>query len=155
MTGGAELAATILDGLNRHDLRGVAALYADGAQVHPDGWHEAVDVPTWHAAFELILASFPDLSLTPEHIAAASDAVLLEVRLNGTNTGPFHLGDLDRLVLRTDAERLPPTGRAVDITGAVVLETADGLVTAERHYWRLLDTLAQLGLVERDVLQGA
>lgn len=155
MTGGAELAATILDGLNRRDLRGVAASYGDGARVHPDGWREAVDLPTWHAAFGMLLTSFPDLALTAEHVAAGSNAVILEVRLTGTNTGPFHLGDLDRLVLRTDAERLPPTGRAVDITGAVVLETAGGLVIAERHYWRLLDSLTQLGLVEDEVLQRA
>jgi hypothetical protein len=30
----------------------------------------------------------------------------------------------------------------------VVLEIADGRVTAERHYWPLVDALVQLGLVE-------
>jgi hypothetical protein len=34
-----------------------------------------------------------------------------------------------------------------------MLETAGGLVTAERHYWRLLDTLTQLGLVQSTPLQ--
>jgi hypothetical protein len=29
----------------------------------------------------------------------------------------------------------------------VVLEVADGQVTAERHYWPLLDGLVQLGLI--------
>ena len=72
----------------------------------------------------------------------------MELRLTGINTGPFHLGDIDRLVLGTDAERLPPTGRAIDISGVVVLETAGVLVAIERHYWQLLDTLRQLGLVE-------
>ncbi|HET9421582.1 MAG TPA: nuclear transport factor 2 family protein, partial [Nocardioides sp.] len=96
MTGGAELAATILDGLNRRDLPSVAASYADGARVHPDGWHEDVDVATWLDAFRMILTSFPDLALTAEHVAVGSDAVILEARLTGTNSGPFHLGDLDR-----------------------------------------------------------
>jgi hypothetical protein len=150
-----ELAARIVDGLNGRDLPRAATAYADDARVHPDGWHGAVDVPTWHAAFEQILTSFPDLELTTEHVAVGSDAVILELRLTGTNSGPFHLGDLDRLVLGTDAERLPPTGRSIAITGTVVLEIAGGLVTAERHYWRLLDTLTQLGLVEREVLVRA
>ena len=35
----------------------------------------------------------------------------------------------------------------MDITGTVVLEVADGQVTAERHYWPLVDTLVQLGFV--------
>jgi len=65
---------------------------------------------------------------------------LLEARLTGINTGPFTLGEADRLVLGTQAETLPATGRAIDITGAVVLEVAGGRVTAERHYWPLVDT---------------
>lgn len=147
MTRGSELAASILDGYNRRDLRHVASSYTPDARVRPDGWHEAVDVPTWLAAFELMLTSFPDLTLIAEHVAVGPHAVMLEARLTGTNTGPFYLGDLDRLVLGTGAECLPPTGRRIDVSGSVLLETAGGLVAAERHYWRLLDTLTQLGLV--------
>jgi hypothetical protein len=53
------------------------------------------------------------------------------------------------------------TGRAVVMCGVVVLEIADGQVTAERHYWPLANTLVQLGLIgsppgpavrERDVV---
>jgi hypothetical protein len=72
---------------------------------------------------------------------------LLEARLTGTNIGPFTLGETDRLVLGTQAETLPATGRPIDITGTVVLEVADGQVTAERHYWPLVDSLVQLGLL--------
>ena len=82
-----------------------------------------------------MLQSFPDLQLHPRNLAADDRVALLEARLTGTNTGPFTLGETDRLVLGTQAETLPATGRAIDITGAVVLEVADGQVTAERHYW--------------------
>ena len=93
-----------------------------------------------------MLQSFPDLHLHPRNLAADDRVALLEARLTGTNTGPFILGETDRLVLGTQAETLPATGRAMDITGAVVLEVADGQVTAERHYWPLLvDALVQLG----------
>jgi hypothetical protein len=59
-------------------------------------------------------------------------------------------------VLGTQAEALPATGRAIDICGVVVLEIAGGRVTAERHYWPLVDTLVlQLGLVEPRQAQPA
>lgn len=73
----------------------------------------------------------------------------LEARLTGSNTGPFILGDTDRLVLGTRAEKLAATGRVMDIIGVVVVETDGSRVTAERHYWPLVDTLKQLGLVGR------
>jgi len=155
MTSGAELAATIVDGYNRRDLRRVAASYTPRARLHPDGWDEVVDLPTWLSAFEMVLTSFPDLTFTTEHVAVGDDLVIMELRLTGTNSGPFHLGDVDRLVLGTDAERLPPTGRAIDISGIVVLETAGDLVATERHYWKLLDTLRQLGLIENEPLARA
>jgi SnoaL-like polyketide cyclase len=152
MSRGAALVAELLDALNRREWARVAASYTPGARVRPDGWHEEVDVPTWHAAFARIVTSFPDLVLAAQHVAVGDGAVIAELRLTGTNRGPFHLGDLDRLVLGTDAERLPPTGRSVDITGTVVLRTSGDLITSERHYWRLLDTLTQLGLVDADLL---
>jgi hypothetical protein len=148
MSGRAGLVAPLLDGYNRRDLARVASWYTPDARIHPAGWDAAVDVPTWLAAFRMILTSFPDLELIPEHVATAEDLVILEARLTGTNSGPFHLGDLDRLVLGTDAERLPPTGRAIDISGTVVFQTTGDLVAAERHYWKTVDSLTQLGLVE-------
>ena len=86
-----------------------------------------------------MLQGFPDLQLHPRNLAADDRVALLEARLTGTNTGPFPLSETDRLVLGTQAETLPATGRAMDITGAVVLEVADGQVTAERHYWPLVE----------------
>jgi hypothetical protein len=87
-----------------------------------------------------VLQSFPDLQLHPRNLAADDRVALLEARLTGTNTGPFTLGETDRLVLGTQAETLSATGRAIDITGAVVLEVADGpgdgraaLLAAGRH----------------------
>jgi ketosteroid isomerase-like protein len=143
----AALIDRMVDSYNRHDTEALAPCYAPDARVHPAGRPEAVDAGTWLAAFGLVLQSFPDLQLHPRNLAADDRVALLEARLTGTNTGPFTLGETDRLVLGTQAETLPATGRAMDITGAVVLEVADGQVTAERHYWPLVDTLVQLGFV--------
>jgi len=142
------LVAGLVDGFNRRDLRRLTSSYTPHARVHLAGWHEAVDVATWLSAFQMMLESFPDLTLTPEHVASGDDVAIVEARLTGTNLGPFHLGDIDRVVLGTDAERFPPTGRAIDITGTVVFQTIGDLVLSERHYWPLVDTLAQLGLVD-------
>jgi hypothetical protein len=93
------------------------------------------------------LTTFPDLRLHPRNLAAEDRVALLEARMTGTNTGPFPLSETERLLLGTQAETLPATGRATDITGVVVLEVAGGRVTAERHYWPLVDGLVQLGLI--------
>ena len=143
----ATLIDRMVDSYNRHDTEALAPCYTPHARVHPAGRPEAVDAKTWLAAVGLVLQSFPDLQPHPRNLAADDRVALLEARLTGTNTGPFTLGETDRLVLGTQAETLPATGRAMDITGAVVLEVADGQVTAERHYWPLVDTLVQLGCV--------
>ena len=82
-----------------------------------------------------MLQSFPDLQVRPRNLAVDDRVAILEASLTGTNTGPLSLGETDRLVLGTQAETLPATGRSMDIRGAVVLEVADGLVVTERHYW--------------------
>jgi len=81
------------------------------------------------------------------HLAATERSVLAEVTLVGTNSGPLHLGSVDRLLLNTDAERVPPTGRGLRMAGVVVLDIADGLIAAERQYWPSAEPLVQLGLL--------
>jgi ketosteroid isomerase-like protein len=144
--GTVALVDRMVDSYNRHDLDDLGACYAPGARINL-GWPEDVDPAGWLAGFGQFLTSFPDLKVHPRNLAASGRVAILEARLTGTNTGPFTLRETDRLVLGTQAETLPATGRAIDITGAVVLEVADGQVTAERHYWPLVDTLVQLGFV--------
>jgi hypothetical protein len=144
----AALVDRMVDSYNRHDTDALAPCYTANARVHHAGWPEAVDAETWLALFGgPLLTTFPDLQLHPRNLAADDRVALLEARLTGTNTGPFTLGETDRLLLGTQAETLPATGRAIDLCGVVVLEVADGRVTAERHYWPLVDTLVQLGLI--------
>jgi SnoaL-like domain len=143
----AALVDRMVDCYNRHDPEALAACYAPDARVHPAGWPEAVDAGTWLAAVPVIFTTFPDLRLHPRHLAADDRVALLEARMTGTNTGPFPLSATERLLLGTQTTTLPATERTTDITGVVVLEVADGRVTAERHYWPLVDGLVQLGLI--------
>ena len=144
---GIELMDGLIDAHNRRDVDALRSCYAPGAGVHMDGWDQAIDLPAWISVHEALRGSFPALVLRRETSAAADGFMLAEVRMTGTNTGPLHPSTADRLVLRTDVDALPPTGRVMDVVGVVVLDVADGKVTAERHYWPAVDQLVQLGLV--------
>lgn len=143
----AALVDRMVDSYNRHDIDALAVCYAAGARVNGGGWPEDIDVTGWLAGLGTIIGSFPDLQLHPRNLAADGRVAMLETRMTGTNTGPYVLGEIDRLILGTQAETLPATGCTMDITGTVVLEVADGRVTAERHYWPFTQVLVQLGLV--------
>lgn len=143
----AALVDRMVDALNQRDSHALAACYAPDVRIHLAGWPEPIDAETWSAAFSLVLQSFPDLQVHKRNLVTDDRSAALEARLTGTNTGPFHLSETERLVLGTQAETLPATGRSIDITGVVVLEIAGGQVIAERHYWPLIDGLVQLGLI--------
>ena len=143
----AALVDRMVDGYNRHDIDALAACYAPDARINAAGWPEDIDVTSWLAGLGAIIGSFPDLQLRPHNLVTDDRMAMLETRMTGTNTGPFVLGEIDRLILGTQAETLPATGRAMDITGTVVLEVADDRVTAERHYWPFAQVFVQLGLV--------
>jgi len=132
---------------NRHDSVALAACYAPGATLHMDGWVEPVDVPTWTMVMDGVRQSFPDLTLRRESATSGDGVTMAEVRMAGTNTGPLLPSTTDRLILHTDVDALPPTGRVMDVVGVVVLEHTTGQVTAERHYWPAVAGLVQLGLV--------
>lgn len=145
----------ILDAHRRRDLSDLAGCYHPDATVHPAGWPEPVDIGTWCGGLPLLWRSFPDLDLRALGLADGGALAAVEIRMTGTNTGPFVLNDIDRLILDTDALELPATGRAIDVTGVVTLQVA-GLVTAERHYWPMVEGLVQLGLARpRPVPDGA
>jgi len=144
---GAELMDRLIDAHHVRDDDALASCYAPGATVHMDGWEKPVDLPTWTVAMDALRESFPDLTLRRGPATAGDGVVMAEIRMTGTNTGPLSLGTADRLVLQTEADRLPPTGRVMDVVGVIVLEIAQQKVTAERHYWPAVEPLVQLGLV--------
>jgi hypothetical protein len=123
--------------------------YAPDATVRFAGWPEPVAAGTWVSAQAAIRESFPDLRFEIRGVATGPDLAVVELTMSGTNDGPLHLGDTDRLVLRTDAPSLPATHRHLSVDGVVVLEVFAGLVTAERHYWPDVEFLVQLGLVAK------
>jgi SnoaL-like domain len=147
VTDATALVGRVVDAHNAHDDRALAACYARGATVQFAGWPEPIDAGAWVSAQATIRESFPDLRFRVRATGTGPGTALVELTMTGTNAGPLHLSDTDRLVLRTDARSLPATGREMSIDGVVVLEVSDGLVTAERHHWADVTSLVQLGLV--------
>jgi hypothetical protein len=147
VTDDAALVARMVDAHNERDDRALLACYAPGATVQFTDWDEPVAAEYWVAAQAGVRESFPDIRLHVRAVGTAPGGAFLETTLTGTNAGPLHLGNTDRIVLRTDAQSLPATGRRMSMDGVVVLDVADGLVTAERHYWPDVTSLVQLGLV--------
>jgi len=143
----AALTRRLVDAHNTGDDTGLLAGHAPGATVRFSGWPEPVSAEAWVAAQAGIRESFPDVRFEIRSLGTGPRHAVVELTMAGTNDGPLHLGDTDRMVLRTDAEALPATGRPLRIDGVVVMEVHDGLVTAERHYWPDVEFLVQLGLV--------
>ena len=85
------------------------------------------------AMLGIYLAAFPDMRLSAEDIVAEEDRVALRWRIQGTHQGEL-MG-------------IPATGKAVDITGAVIRRYADGKVA---EHWEVFDQvgmLQQLGVI--------
>lgn len=140
------LVTGLLDAHNRRDAQQLAGQYATGATVHmSDG--QPVSADEWIEIRDGMVESFPDLDFTSGRVAAVDDVIMFEIRITGTNEGPLHLNDTDRRLLGTDAMSLPPTGLIMQIDGVVVVEVANGLITAERHFLDLTASHEQLMLV--------
>ena len=142
-----EVVRQLVKAWDAHDPDLLLACYAPGAVVHPHGAGSPVPAEVWREALPTFVGSFPDLGLQLEGTVVEGSRAVAEVRITGTNTAALHLGEIDRLLLRTDATELPATNGAIDLHWVVVLELSDGLVAAERHHWPYVDVLLQLGLL--------
>jgi steroid delta-isomerase-like uncharacterized protein len=83
--------------------------------------------------YEDLLTSLPDLHIHINRCLAADDGVALEVRISGTQLGPWR--------------GLPPTGRPVvfPLCGTFSFD-AEGRLAGERIYYDRGDVLRQVGL---------
>jgi SnoaL-like polyketide cyclase len=137
----------VFDAYNAHELQALRALYAPTARTYRPGWPTQGGVDELLAAAQMDMVAFPDVRITPLLCASEGARTFSEVRITGTNTGEIALGDFGRATAKTTADRIPPTGRPIAITGVIVHESdEEGLIVTERQYWGLLELLTQLGL---------
>ena len=133
--------------LNSHDLQALRRLYDPSAATRRPGWPHEEGPERLLASYELDFACVPDIRFAPLAETAEAGTVVTEVRITGTNTGPTVLGDFGKALLGADVEAVPPSGRQIDLPAVFVHEVRDGLVSAERQYWGLLEFLVQVGVV--------
>jgi steroid delta-isomerase-like uncharacterized protein len=119
---------------NAHDLPGIMATFGSGAFYDDEPWGEHHDGRgAVQAYYHDLLTSLPDLRIDITRAIAAEDAVVLEVRINGTHLGPWR--------------GLPATGRRVSfpLCGVFAFD-AQGRLAGERIYYDRADVLRQVGL---------
>lgn len=130
------------DAWNEGDFDTVDDLFAESVSIH--------DVPTGttydgRAAFKGWITdmreAFPDFetSYSERDIIVSEGTVAVEWTASGTHEG--HLGALD----------LAPTNESVEISGVVVYELDDGMVTDARWYYDMLGILSQLGAAPEEI----
>jgi predicted ester cyclase len=128
-------------------LSALRGLYAADARTRRPGWPQDADPDYLLASYEMDFACVPDIRFEPLLSTTEGARIVTEVRITGTNTGPTVLGDFGKALLGREVEAVPPTGRPIDLPGAVVHEVSEGKVIAERQYWGLLEFLVQIGVI--------
>jgi steroid delta-isomerase-like uncharacterized protein len=124
---------------NRHDLPGIMATFGDDAVYDDAPWDEH------HAGrgaveqyYRDLLAALPDLQIDVQNRLVTDDAVVLEVMISGTQTGPWR--------------GLPATGRPVRFPLCAIYHfTSNGKLASEKIYYDRAGVLRQVGLYHEPV----
>jgi steroid delta-isomerase-like uncharacterized protein len=83
-------------------------------------------------------SAFPDAKGTINNTLATGDTAVVEVTWTGTQTA--------ELVTPT-GDRIPATGKKVNIRAVQIVTTSGGKIAATRHYFDSMTMMAQLGVV--------
>lgn len=128
------------DVFNKHDLDGVAKLYASDAiaydPMYPEPLRGRDAIRKDTATF---FRGFPDIRLEIINTIEKDDRTGAdEIRLTGTQTGPLET---------PTGQELPPTNKRVEMRGGAFTRLNDrGEIVEERRYYDVGTFLRQLGL---------
>jgi steroid delta-isomerase-like uncharacterized protein len=135
-----ELVLSLFEAFNARDL----SLWAQHLAEDYIAEHPGVSVPlnkTRSTGYnQRFVTAFPDIHLEVLHVLAEGDHVLIHWRGSGTHS--------ERLATLT-GETIPPTRRAVSLSGALLFEVREGKIVRVWDYWDQLSLLAQLGIIEQ------
>jgi steroid delta-isomerase-like uncharacterized protein len=81
--------------------------------------------------------AFPDGTGTVTAAYADGPVAILEIRWEGTNTGPM---------TTPTGEEVPPTARHVSVSASEIIQVEDGRIRSTHHYFDLMTLLDQLGM---------
>ncbi|MFI6602448.1 nuclear transport factor 2 family protein [Nonomuraea sp. NPDC050536] len=119
------------------DAERIAALYAPDCR----GWSAGREIPSRE---ELLVGAgdratgLSDITVEASPMELPNGTVVAEWRLTARHTGELNLGE-DVVV--------PPSGKTLDVRGAMFAELRGGQIAAFRQYWDEADLLDQLGLL--------
>lgn len=136
----ADLVRRALEATASGDADAIRSLYADDL----DGWSAGEPIRTRD---ELVAeaasrgTALSDVRVRADPAELPDGRVAVEWRLEARHTGTLRL---------TDDFEVPPTGRSIDLRGALFAEVRDDRIVAFRQYWDQADLLEQLGLLEED-----
>lgn len=128
---------------NQHDLDGVLATFGDSARYDEEPWDEHyVGRDQVRGYYSALFRAAADLHIDVAARHVTDDAVILEVVLTGTHTGPWR--------------GLPATGRTLRLPlCAIYTFDENGKLAGERIYYDRATVLRQLGVFrEPDSLGG-
>jgi predicted ester cyclase len=123
--------------LNSNDEAAFLALISPDAKLTAPGGLNYSGREAGRQWYRLWVEACPDKKVHYSNIIDQGDRLVGEGVFNGTQTGVLHLPTGD----------VPPTGRHVTATFAVGLETSGDQITNMRHYFDVMDMMAQLGLI--------
>ena len=115
------------------DLSRRDSFLAEGYRGHVAGAAEPIDRDGWSAWFQGFRTAFPDARFTVEDMVAEGDRVAARLTMRGTHLGPLN--------------GVPPTGRAVVVSGMSLERVADGRIVEGWNENDALGLLQQLGVL--------
>ena len=115
------------------DLSRRDAFLDAGYRGHMAGAAEPIDREGWTAWFQGFRTAFPDARFTVEDMIGEGDRVAARLTMRGTHLGPLN--------------GVPPTGRAVVVSGMSIERVADGRIVEGWNENDALGLLQQLGVL--------
>ena len=81
--------------------------------------------------------SFADAEGTINNIFGSGDQAVVELTWNGTHTGD----------MEGSGGTIPASGQKIEVTGCIVVNTSDGVITESHQYFDLMTLLTQIGAI--------
>src|ERR1700682_60969 len=126
-----------VDAWNAGDEAGVLAQAAPDVELRSSGGLDYSGVEGFRQWYRLWADACPDRIVRYHNLVADGEQLIGEGTFTGTHTGVLHLPTGD----------IPPTARRASAEYVAVLRTSGGKITYMRHYFDVMDLMAQLGLV--------
>ena len=128
--------ARLGEALNRHDLKGLAALYAEGAVRIGPAWSEARGREAAANTRDPLFRAFPNLSVKVHRYFWAGDFGFVEWTWAGTHTSLYE----------TPQGTIAPTGKRVELSGVSIFEfDRYGYIVKEQAYFDVMTMMSQMG----------